>query len=316
VKNAVLFLTFNRPDIAKLTFAEIAKAKPSRLYIASDGARENKNGETELVNQTRKIVDLIDWDCEVKTLFQEKNLGCGLAISSAITWFFEHEEMGIILEDDCLPNQSFFIFCEELLEKYKNEEKVATISGFNCIKTKNKFSYYFSDMIEIWGWATWKRVWQNFKLDVNELDENTILSIIENRPWSKAMKNYWLNVWQCNKKHEINSWGYPFTFCCWLKNATSVIPKVNLISNIGFGSNATHTFENCSPLANFANSLTFEMQFPLNHPKKIETNFEADRCFYKSTAQISQKKRIKAKLKNFLTSCTTLFSKTKETKRR
>jgi len=303
MKNAVLFLTFNRPDIAKRTFVEIAKAKPPRLYIASDGARENKNGETELVNQTRKIVDLVDWQCEVKTLFQEKNLGCGLAVSSAITWFFEHEEQGIILEDDCLPNQSFFLFCEELLEKYKNEERVANISGFKCIETKNKFSYYFSDMIEIWGWATWRRAWLNFKLDVNELDENAILSIIENKPWRKTMKNYWLKVWHDMKGYKINSWGWPFTFCCWLKGATSIISNVNLISNIGFGSNATHTSGESSPLAN---SLTFEMQFPLNHPEKIKTDLKTDWCFYKATSQISLKKRIKAKLRKLLNLITKL----------
>ena len=299
MENAVLILIFNRPDVAKRTFAEIAKAKPPRLYIACDGARENKNGEIELVNETRKIVDLVDWQCEVKTLFQEKNLGCGLAVSSAITWFFKHEEQGIILEDDCLPNQSFFGFCEELLEKYKNEERVATISGFNYQKTKRcEASYYFSDIFECVGWASWRNVWQNyFKLDVNELDENLILSIIENKPWSKDMKNYWTNAWHAMKEHKVSSWAWPFALCCMQHSLCSAISNVNLISNIGFGPEGTHTTEELDPSAN---TPTFEIQFPLSHPEKIETDFKADKYMHKIITRRRLINRIKRKLRKWL----------------
>jgi hypothetical protein len=296
MNNPVLFLVFNRPNVAKRTFAEIAKAKPPRLYIACDGARANKEGEAELVAQVRKITELVNWQCEIKTLFQNENLGCGLAVSTAITWFFKNEEQGIILEDDCLPNESFFQFCDELLEKYKDEKKVATVSGFNCQHSKKRGngSYYFSDMIEVWGWATWRRAWQNFKLDVNELDENVIFSIIEGKQWSKAMKNYWYNIWRLMKNKGVSSWGWPFTFHCWLENSTSIIPNVNLISNIGFGSDSTHTYNKLSPSAN---TPTFKIEFPLNHPEKVETNFEADEYFYKSFCcqRISLIKRIKRK---------------------
>ena len=156
---AVLFIIFNRPETTQRVFDAIRLAKPTRLYIAADGPRENKTGEKELCEQARKIAQNVDWDCEVKTLFQKENLGCGKAVSHAISWFFENEDMGIILEDDCLPHQSFFKYCEELLEKYKNNDRIGIISGNNFQKKRKigSFSYYFSDIVNIWGWATWAR---------------------------------------------------------------------------------------------------------------------------------------------------------------
>ena len=151
LKTAVLFLIFNRLDTTKQVFEEIRKAKPPRLYIAADGPRENKEGEKEKVGAVRKyVLENIDWNCEVKTLFRDKNLGCGKAVSQAITWFFENEEMGIILEDDCLPSQSFFWFCEKLLKKYNKEKRIMLITGtsylFNEIERKE--DYFFQDMFQ------------------------------------------------------------------------------------------------------------------------------------------------------------------------
>src|SRR4030042_6453503 len=143
----VLFLIFNRPDTTEKVFDEIRKAKPKKLFVAADGPRQDKQGEKEKVGRARQIViDGIDWDCEIKTLFRDKNLGCKVAVSSAINWFFENEEMGIILEDDCLPHQSFFRFCGELLEKYKDDERIMVISGENLLfgRKRTNYSYYFS----------------------------------------------------------------------------------------------------------------------------------------------------------------------------
>lgn len=187
---AVLFIIFNRPETTQRVFEAIRLAKPSRLYVAADGARENKAGENELCEQTRKIIQNIDWQCDVKTLFQKENLGCGKAVSKAISWFFENEEMGIILEDDCLPHPSFFKYCEELLEKYKNNEMIGIISGSNFQKSKKigDCSYYFSDLINVWGWASWARNWNDFKFNVNELNDNLVLSEIKKRfPEKKSM---------------------------------------------------------------------------------------------------------------------------------
>jgi len=298
MKTAVLFLIFNRPDIAKRTFAEIAKAKPSRLYIACDGARENKNGETELVNQTRKIVDLIDWDCEVKTLFQKENLGCGIAVSKAISWFFENEEMGIILEDDCLPHQSFFKYCEELLNIYKNNDRISMISGNNFQKSRKRgdFSYYFSNIFNIWGWATWKRSWNDFRLDVNELNDNLVLNEIKKRFPEKKFNGFLIRIYESIKKFRIDTWDFQFYFSQIAKGRVFIDPNVNLISNIGFGGYATHTHDKDD---NMANIPVKAMIFPLKHPMKILINQKADK-FFLNNYYISQKplfKRIVNKIK-------------------
>jgi hypothetical protein len=159
LNTAVLFLVFNRLDTTKQVFEAIRQAEPPRLYVAADGARANKEGEADKAQAVRDyIMQNIDWEYEVKTLFQEENLGCKYAVSGAIDWFFENEEMGIILEDDCLPSQSFFWYCEELLKKYKDNTRVWHIGGTNTeiISKDILSSFYFSQLNNIWGWATWK----------------------------------------------------------------------------------------------------------------------------------------------------------------
>lgn len=161
-------MIFNRPDLTKISFEKIREYKPNLLYIAADGPRKDHKNEKELCDQARNIIEKIDWKCELKTLFREKNLGCKLAVSSAISWFFEHEEQGIILEDDVLVEFSFFTLCEELLEKYKNEEKISMISAdnFSFGKCKTQGSYHFSYYSHVWGWATWRRAWKDYDVDL------------------------------------------------------------------------------------------------------------------------------------------------------
>jgi len=274
---AILFVIFNRPKTTQTVFEAIRLANPTRLYIAADGARENKIGEKELCEQTRKIVQNVDWNCEVKTLFQKENLGCGKAVSRAISWFFEHEEMGIILEDDCLPHQSFFKYCEELLEKYKNNDRIGIISGNNFQKNRKigDFSYYFSDIINMWGWATWARSWNDFKLNVNELDENLVLNEIKKRFPERKYNDFWIKIYEKMKKFEIDTWDYQFYFSQIAKDRVFIAPNVNLVSNIGFDDkNATHTFDKHSPNANIP---VQAMEFPMKHPMEILANYEADK---------------------------------------
>ena len=274
---AVLFIIFNKPKTTQTVFEAIRLAKPIRLYIAADGPRENKSGEKELCEQTRKIAQNVDWDCEVKTLFQKENLGCGKAVSHAISWFFENEEMGIILEDDCLPHQSFFKYCEELLEKYKNNEKIGIISGNNHQRGRKigDFSYYFSDIANTWGWATWARSWNDFRLNVNELDENLVLNEIKKLFPEKKFNNFWIKIYKKMKKIETDIWDYQFYFSQIAKNRIFIDPNVNLVSNIGYNDiNATHTFDKYSPLANIP---VQAMEFPLKHPMEISVNHKADR---------------------------------------
>ena len=240
---AVLFLVFNRLDTTKQVFEAIRQAKPQRLYIAADGARESKDGEAEKVKQVRDyITSNIDWECEVKTLFREQNFGCKMAVSGAIDWFFENEEMGIILEDDILPSQSFFWFCEELLEKYKDDMRIGQISGFNY-GYKNKdlnYDYFFSKYPMIWGWASWANRWKNYSLELKNLEE-----IISNNQFSILFEKQELrkriSTFKAVQENKIDTWDYQWSFTLYKNSQYTVIPKNNYILNLGFGVEATHT---------------------------------------------------------------------------
>jgi len=268
---AVLFLVFNRLETTKQVFEAIRQAKPPRLYVAADGAREAKKGESEKTKQVRNyILSNIDWECEVKTLFRERNFGCKMAVSGAIDWFFQNEEMGIILEDDCLPSQSFFWFCEELLERYKDDMRVGQISGDNFQKgiKRGEADYYFSIYNHIWGWASWSNRWQNYDVSLRTIkNSNFIDDVIINK---NAIK-YWKNIFMQMKNEAIDTWDYQWTFTLWNKNQLTILPNFNLVSNIGFGTDATHTTEanEFAKLANF--DLTLK-----THPYIIERCIEAD----------------------------------------
>lgn len=172
MKTPVLFIIFNRPDATRQAFEAIREAKPPRLYIAADGPRKGKEGESEKCQEARTIALKADWPCVVKTLFQEDNLGCKYGVSCAIDWFFKNEEAGIILEDDCVASQDFFRFCEEMLEKYKSHDKVMQIAGsnFQFGKKRGNGSYYFSQALSVWGWATWRSAWMKYDKEIKDFE--------------------------------------------------------------------------------------------------------------------------------------------------
>lgn len=272
----ILFLVFNRLEPTKKVFESIKKAQPPRIYIASDGPRKNINGEIEEVERVRNyILQNINWDCEVKTLFREKNLGCKYAVSDAISWFFKNEEQGIILEDDCLPNESFFWFCEELLEKYKNDFRVWHISGdnFQDNKLRGDGTYYFSQYSHVWGWATWANRWQHYDVEISSFK-----SFFENINMRSVYKNkndqlYWLNIFQNVYDGKIDTWDYQWTYTILINNGLSILPNKNLISNIGFGKNATHT---TSSESEFSNIPKFELDRLMIHPEFTLPDIDAD----------------------------------------
>ncbi len=242
-KTPILFLVFNRLDETKKVFEQIKKIKPLNLYIASDGARINKEGEYEVVNIIRKyLLENIDWNCNIQTLFRDNNLGCKDAVSGAITWFFQNEEQGIILEDDCLPSEPFFMYCETLLEYYKNDNRVGMISGFNKrgILENLNYDYFFTKFTAIWGWATWRRAWNKYDKNLTTYVEFKELGMLrtfltesnyerENRKFNKV------------KYENFDTWDYQWSYAMYTQNMLCIIPKKNMIKNIGFGDNATHT---------------------------------------------------------------------------
>ncbi len=279
METPVLFIIFNRKEIALRTLQEIRKAKPSKLYIAGDGPRLSKTGESEVVNETRQaIIDSIDWNCIVKTQFQDENLGCGPGVYSAINWFFENEEEGIILEDDCVPLPGFFKFSTELLLKYRIDERIAGITGFNPLRKQVvDNSYCFSKYMENWGWATWRRAWQRMDIGMNWLGTSQEGDIISNAGYFGKDVENWRHGISLIHSEKISAWDVQWSFTVAAQNQLTIYPKYNLISNIGVGEQATHTGE-LSPLLNF--KVEKDLEFPLNHPNYVVPNLQFDKAIY------------------------------------
>ncbi|MBC7913688.1 MAG: nucleotide-diphospho-sugar transferase [Pyrinomonadaceae bacterium] len=257
----ILFLIFNRPDSTKKVFEEIRKQKPKYLFIAADGPRQEDTGDYQKCKNTREIVSDIDWDCELKILFREKNLGCKFAVSSAITWFFEQVEEGIILEDDCLPNPSFFSYCAELLKKHQNDHKIMHISGTN-LSDDIKFgdgSYYYSCYPHIWGWATWRRAWKKYDLELH--DKKAYLKLINETFKYLSERIFWKSKLDSIKSNQIDTWDYQWLFSIWRERGLCLNSNYNLIENIGFGAEATHTTGN-SPYVDAATKLLETIKHP------------------------------------------------------
>lgn len=262
---AILFNIFNRPDTSKRVFEAIRKAKPKKLYISADGPRESRIGEKELCGETRKITENIDWECEVYRDYSDENLGCFKRMASAIDWFFDHEEMGIILEDDCLPNESFFRFCEEMLHKYKNENRTGMITGTNLSfgKVNARGDYFFSNYSSIWGWATWKRAWSKYDKDLTSWGEKKNRQKIKKLFPQIKLRIYWFDIFNRVYKKQYFSWDYNWAYALWTNDFLQIVPSKNLISNIGFGDSSTHT----KRIVKVANMQTEELEFPLKDPE-------------------------------------------------
>lgn len=269
---AVLFIVFNRPGPTAQVFSAIKDARPEKLYIAADGPRRHCREDIDACYEVREIVSRVDWPCEVRTAFNSDNLGCVRAVTEAVTWFFRNESEGIILEDDCLPHPDFFGYCGELLERYRFNEKVMVISGDNSIEATIPFpfSYAFTRFALIWGWASWARAWKHYDFTALRSDaRNTVIqSICQNKRnfqiISEAVEKISLS--------QIDTWDYVWNYNIWAQQGLCVIPKRNLISNIGFGENATHTFDITDGRANRP---TCGLKFPLMHPD-MDSNIQVD----------------------------------------
>jgi hypothetical protein len=270
----VAFVIFNRPDTTERVFAEIARAKPSKLLVVADGPRTNRPGEQEKCALTRAVIDRVDWDCEVLTNYSDINLGCKRRVSSGIDWVFEQVEEAIILEDDCLPHESFFRFCDELLDRYRDDPRVMAISGdnFQIGRPQGPNSYYYSRYTHIWGWATWRRAWQHYDVTMSSWREKRQSEWVGKFVNGRQATRYWTDIFHSVYAGKIDTWDYQWLFACWMQNALTVLPAVNLVSNIGFHAEATHTKED----SRFANLATQHMTFPLKHPADVVPDTECD----------------------------------------
>jgi hypothetical protein len=278
-KTPILFLIFNREETTQKVFEAIRRQRPKSLFVAADGPRKNKPVEAEQCQKTRDIIKQIDWDCELKTLFRDENLGCKMAVSSAITWFFEHVEQGIILEDDCLPDSSFFPYCEELLDRYKDDTRIGHIGGdcFLSDYVDKNYSYNFCSISHIWGWATWRRVWKNYDVYFSYWEKYRQDRKMRNRIFNNFLEKIYYtsfinDVLLGRKKFSV--WDTQYIFMHRLQHQLSVHPTVNLVRNIGFDSVfATHTTKKNSKLDIPLSSITF----PLKHPEYVLPNDRIDK---------------------------------------
>ena len=273
---AILFLVFNRPDVTRRSFDAIRRARPARLYVAADGPREGHDADPERCAEARRIATAVDWPCDCLTLFRRTNLGCRLGVSEAIDWFFENEEEGIILEDDCVPSSSFFPFCAALLERHRGDGQVMSICGNSPLGTRPHTSatYFYSRFPSFWGWATWRRAWSLYDRNLSAwpaFRDAGQLAVIDPTP---KFARYWREKLDQTAMGKIDSWGYRWLFSCWLNDGLSAQSFVNLVSNIGFGDDATHT---SSRFHSQSNERRGDIAFPLRAPARLEPNRHADR---------------------------------------
>jgi hypothetical protein len=293
LKTAVLFLVFNRPDPTRQVFEAIRHAKPPRLYVAADGPRAGRKGEAERVEQVRKIATAVDWPCEVKILFRKENLGCKTAVSEGIDWFFKYEQSGIILEDDCLPAPSFFWFCERMLNKYASDSRIMMISGTNYlldIRKEVSAEFIFSRHFSIWGWATWRRAWETYEVDIERCESNDHEYIALN----SLDKKFYEDLIKTSVIGDIDTWDYQWVLNCCFNYGLSITPSVNLISNIG--TEGAHA--NGESINNFMPTKELELN-KIVYPKRImPNNFHDMLVSIRNRNKKSLPERIFNKLKN------------------
>ncbi|MBO0937943.1 nucleotide-diphospho-sugar transferase [Fibrella sp. HMF5335] len=274
----ILLIMFNRPDHARRVFERIRAVRPTALFLAVDGPRANKPAEADLVWQCQSIASSIDWPCQVHTLFRTENRGCKQAVSEAIDWFFSEVEAGIVLEDDCLPDPTFFTFCADLLSRYANDNRVMHINGANLATGHwwgNK-SYLFTKVCHVWGWASWRRAWQQYDLGMNTYPARRD-TLLAQQVTDKSSRVYWRQVFDKVYANKIDTWDYQWVYSIWAAGGLCVLPAVNLITNIGFDAEATHTKFITEFSAIPTTSLT-----DIRHPNSVCEQLEATEWLFRT----------------------------------
>lgn len=277
MRSAVLFLVFNRPALTARVFEAIRAARPPKLYVAADGPRLGRPAEAQRCHDTRVLATAVDWPCEVTTLFRDRNLGCKRAVASALDWFFEQEPEGIVLEDDVLPNATFFSYCDELLERYRDNPRVGHIAGSNLSvdRAVAADSYSFSRYNFIWGWASWRRAWAHYDVNLSGWPAWRDAGGLEQVGSGDAgFVRRWRSALASAHRGEADTWDYQWTFACWKAGLLSAVPTRNLVENIGFGPEATHTAKKAPRYVQ--DNLPEDLTFPLRHPTEVERSAAGD----------------------------------------
>jgi hypothetical protein len=272
----VAIFIFNRPENTKRVFEIVAAIRPARLLVIADGPRRDKKGETQLCEEARSVFENIDWPCELQTNYSETNLGCKQRMASGFGWVFSHVSEAILLEDDCLPDTTFFNFCSEMLARYRDDERINMVRGSNLLggQRVTSDSYYFSRLYNTWGWATWARAWSHYDVEMREWPSLRDSGWLERQLEGEAIVQITRRLFDETYAGRIDTWDYQWAFSGWLRGSMAIIPENNLITNIGFGEGATHTHDNNHHLANLASK---PLRFPLRHPRLVKVLNGADR---------------------------------------
>jgi hypothetical protein len=294
----VVLVLFNRSQTTAKVFQRIRQAAPKKLFLIADGPRTDRADDWEQCQAARAVVESVDWDCQVWRHYSEINLGCGQRLPTGLDWVFSQVEAAIILEDDCVPHPTFFRFCDELLTRYWDDSRVASISGQNVQMSRSHLpqSYYFSRYNHCWGWATWRRAWRYFDPALTlwaEAKDQLLHDILQDR----QMVNYWSSLFQDVYDGTITSvWDYQWTLACWLQNSLGIVSSTNLISNIGEGMDSTH-FSQPDPHLHLP---TVPVEFPLHHPPTMVRHTAADRFTHETLFQAPLQKRLSRKMAKIL----------------
>lgn len=270
----ILILAFNRPDYLIQLIEKLEVVRPRYIYLAIDGPRASREGEAQLCKACERLFDSLSWTPIVTKRILTRNAGCKEAVSSAITWFFDNVEYGIVLEDDCIPDPSFFRFCEELLLRYEHSPNVMAISGANLLGLRSEpFSYHFSNYCHVWGWASWKRAWNFYDVEIKTWatnpSTNEFPEIIQR---SSNTKHFWANIFRSVAAGQIDTWDFQWVWTIWKNRGICIIPDKNLVTNIGFDSRATHT----KKMTKDRSIKSEGLDFPLLHPAQTIANEQYD----------------------------------------
>jgi hypothetical protein len=271
----VAFMIFNRPELTARVFDAIAQARPTRLLVVADGPRATHPDDARLCAQARAVIDRVDWDCEVSTCYSEDNLGCRLRIASGLDWVFAQAPEAIIVEDDCLPDPTFFRFCAELLERYRDDPRLQMVSGCNVLPATSAgpHSYYFSRCYHVWGWATWARAWRTYDLQMRRWPALRESDWLERHLGDRTEASIARAIFDETYAGNVGTWDFQWVLAGWAADGLSVTPSVNLVTNIGYGEAGTHERNAEHQLANLP---TEPMRFPLDHPSDVRALESAD----------------------------------------